>query len=116
MKVITKEQMEKILATFLRNGYSVDSINDDTYQWYLGWMNYGEDRVTLPLEINLDNGSKSIVFMWWPHYTDYNRSEIIGYILGAMSQLMPDMRLRSQPSGDSNTIEFVFKEQEHEEQ
>ena len=51
MKVITKEQMEKILATFLRNGYSVDSINDDTYQWYLGWMNYGEDRVTLPLEL-----------------------------------------------------------------
>ena len=57
MKVITKEQMEKILATFLRNGYSVDSINDDTYQWYLGWMNYGEDRVTLPLESPLYEGS-----------------------------------------------------------
>lgn len=114
MKVITKEQMEKILATFLRNGYSVDSINDDTYQWYLGWMNYGEDRVTLPLEINLDCGSKIIVFMWWPHYTDYSRNEIIGYIRGAMSILMPDMRMRDALS-DSCSIVFEFKEQENEE-
>lgn len=114
MKVITKKQMEKILATFLRNGYSVDSINDDTYQWYLGWMNYGEDRVTLPLEINLDCGSKIIVFMWWPHYTDYSRNEIIGYIRGAMSILMPDMRMRDALS-DSCSIVFEFKEQENEE-
>lgn len=114
MKVITKKQMEKIIATFLRNGYSVDSINDDTYQWYLGWMNYGEDRVTLPLEINLDCGSKNIVFMWWPHYTDYSRNEIIGYIRGAMSILMPDMRMRDTLSDDCSIV-FEFKEQENEE-
>ena len=113
-QVVTREQLRKILATFLRNGYSVDSINDDTYQWYLGWMNYGEDRVTLPLEINLDCGSKNIVFMWWPHYADYSRNEIIGYIRGAMSILMPDMRMRDTLS-DSCSIEFEFKEQENEE-
>ena len=113
-QVVTREQLRKILATFLRNGYSVDSINDDTYQWYLGWMNYGEDRVTLPLEINLDCGSKNIVFMWWPHYADYSRNEIIGYIRGAMSILMPDMRMRDALS-DGCSIEFEFKEQENEE-
>jgi hypothetical protein len=53
--------------------------------------------------------------MWWPHYTDYSRDEIIGYIRGAMSILMPDMRTRDTISDNSNTIEFEFKEQENEE-
>ena len=114
-KKITKEQMENILQAFYPGGYGRDNCrihdeSDGDYTWYIGWMGIGDGGITLPLEINLDAGGSSIVFMWWPQYCDeYTKDEIIGTIRGKMSMLMPDMRLRDYPSDGSNSVDFEFK-------
>lgn len=115
-KKITKEQYDKILTTFFPCGYSCATINNDDYDydlsWYLGWIGIRAHEyctITFPLEINLDNGGKNIVFMWWPHYADeYTRDEIAGYICGVMSQLMPDMKLVEWPEDNVSSINFEF--------
>lgn len=117
-KKITKEQYDKILATFFPCGYSCATIKNDDYDydlsWYLGWIGirtFETSKITFPLEINLDNGGKNIVFMWWPHYADeYTKDEIAGYICGVMAQIMPDMELSEWPAKDCNTIDFKFAE------
>lgn len=114
-KKITKEQYDKILTTFFPCGFSCAAINNDDYDydlsWYLGWIGirtFETSKITFPLEINLDS-ENGITFMFWPHYADeYTKEEIVGYICGVMSQIMPDMKLREWPSKDCNTIDFKF--------
>lgn len=92
-KVITDEQMKKVLDAFYPGGYGRSTGENDSDPWYIGWFGIdGKTECGLPLEINRDCGS-TIVFMWWlePCCDEYSREELIGYIRGVLSQLLPGM-------------------------
>lgn len=108
---IIKEQFNLVLRTFFKGGYSKTTCFDkDEDDWYLGWMAIG-GGIGMPLEINQDGCGTAIVFMWWPQYDDdTNNDEIVGYIKGVMSVIMPQMIVSMEPKSEvDHTMMFKLR-------
>lgn len=107
-KMITDEQMKKVLEVFYPGGYGRTNDRPDADAWYIGW--FGIDGMTecgLPLEINRE-GSSTIVFLWWtkPCCEDFTRDQLVGYIRGVLSQLLPGIQMNHDT--DDWSISFSY--------
>lgn len=94
-KVITDEQFKKVLDAFYPGGYGRTNDRGEEDAWYIGWFGInGKTECGLPLEIDRDDDS-SIVFLWWsePCCSEITRDELVGYIRGVLSVLLPDIEL-----------------------
>lgn len=113
-KVITDDQMKKVLEAFYPGGYGKtnDRLREDA--WYIGWFGInGNAECGLPLEINRDCES-TIVFLWWtePCCDGFTRKELIGYIRGVLSQLLPGIQM-NYDNGEWS-ISFSYPEEDEE--
>lgn len=105
---IVKEQFNLVLRTFFKGGYGKTTcFAKDEDELYLGWLAIGEG-IGMPLAINQDGCRTSIAFMWWPQYEEYTNDEIVGYIKGVMSVIMPQMKVSAEPQKGGHAIDFIL--------
>ena len=87
-KMITDELLKKVLEVFYPGGY-------------------GRTECGLPLEINREDDS-TIMFLWWtkPCCEDFTRDQLVGYIRGVLSQLLPGIQMNHDT--DDWSISFSY--------
>ena len=107
-KMITDELLKKVLEVFYPGGYGRTNDRPDADAWYIGWFGIdGRTECGLPLEINRE-GSSTIVFLWWtkPCCEDFTRDQLVGYIRGVLSQLLPGIQMNHDT--DDWSISFSY--------